>query len=160
EESPIVDRVNALRFTPDGQRLITGGGEPSRSGELKIWQVSDGKLVQELKNVHSDVVLGLDLTPDGRYLASSGADKFIRIVDLSTGKVLRSLEGHTHHVLSVSWKRDGRTLISGGADNMVKVWDAFAGERKKNIEGFGKEVTSICFVGDTDQALACSGDDS
>jgi WD40 repeat protein len=160
ERSPIVDRVNALRFTPDGKQLITGGGEPSRAGELKIWRVSDGQLVQELKNLHSDVVLALDLTPDGKYLASGGADKFIRIVDLAAGKVLRSLEGHTHHVLSVSWKRDGRTLISGGADNVAKVWDAFAGERKKNIEGFGKEVTSIAFVGDTDQALACSGDNS
>ena len=160
EQSPIVDRVNALRFTPDGKQLITGGGEPSRGGELKIWRVSDGQLVQEFKNVHSDVVLGLDITPDGKYLASGGADKFIRIIDFATGRIMRSLEGHTHHVLSVSWKRDGRTLISGGADNVVKVWDAFGGERKKNIEGFNKEITSIFFVGDTDQALACSGDNS
>ncbi|MCI0541135.1 MAG: hypothetical protein L0Z50_38525, partial [Verrucomicrobiales bacterium] len=160
ERSAIVDRVNALRFTPDGKYLISGGGEPSRSGELKIWRVSDGQLVQEFKNVHSDVVFGIDLTADGKYLASSAADKFIRVLELATGKILRSLEGHTHHVLSVSWKRDGRTLVSGGADNIVKVWDAFAGERKKNIEGFNKEITSIYFVGDTDQALACSGDTS
>jgi WD40 repeat protein len=159
-KSAIVDRVNALRFTPDGKLLITGGGEPSRSGELKVWRISDGQLVQEFKEVHSDTVLGLDVTPDGKHLASSAADKFIRILDLATSKVVRSLEGHTHHVLSVSWKRDGRTLISGGADNVAKVWDAFAGERKKNIDGFSKEITSICFVGDTDQALACSGDNS
>jgi WD40 repeat protein len=160
EKSAIVDRVNALHFAPDGKSLITGGGEPSRSGELKVWRISDGQLLQEIKEVHSDTVLGLDVTPDGKYLASSAADKFIRIIDLGTGKVVRSLEGHTHHVLSVSWMRDGRTLISGGADNVAKVWDAFAGERKKNIDGFNKEVTAICFVGDTDQAVVCSGDNS
>jgi WD40 repeat protein len=96
-----------LRFTPDGKRLISGGGEPSRSGELKVWQVSDGQLLQEFNNIHSDVVFGIDLTPDGKYLASSAADKFIRVIDFTTGKIIRSLEGHTHHVLSVSWKRDG-----------------------------------------------------
>ncbi|MSU61923.1 MAG: hypothetical protein EXS31_05940 [Pedosphaera sp.] len=160
DKSLFLDRVNVVRFTPDGKKLITGGGEPSRSGELKVWLVSDGTLLQDLKGVHSDVVLGLDLTADGRYLASSAADKFIRVLDLQSGKILRSLEGHTHHVLSVSWKRDGRTLISGGADNVAKVWDAFTGERKKNIDGFTKEITSVSFVGDGDEALACSGDNS
>ena len=75
------------------------------------------------------------------------------------GKVVKTFEGHTHHVLGVSWKRDGRTLASAGADNVIKVWDFVTGERKKTIEGFGKEVTSISFIGITDQTLASSGDD-
>ncbi|HWH75817.1 MAG TPA: hypothetical protein VNT76_00545, partial [Candidatus Binatus sp.] len=37
--SGIIDRVNALRFSPDGKLLATGGGEPTRGGEIKIWQV-------------------------------------------------------------------------------------------------------------------------
>ena len=32
--SPLADRVNALRFTPDGRQLFTGGGEPTRGGEM------------------------------------------------------------------------------------------------------------------------------
>src|SRR5690606_27028012 len=43
-----VDRVTALGFSPDGKWLATGGGEPSRSGELKIWNVADGQLVREV----------------------------------------------------------------------------------------------------------------
>jgi WD40 repeat protein len=157
--SPIGDRVYAVRFSPDGKRLATGGGEPTRGGEIMIWQVADGKLMQAFTNVHSDAVFGLDFSADGKYLASSAADKFVKVTDLAAGKVVKSFEGHTHHVLGVSWKRDGRTLASAGADNLIKVWDFVTGERKKNIEGFGKEVTSISFVGITDQTLASSGDD-
>jgi WD40 repeat protein len=157
-DSSLSDRVNAVRFSPDGRLLATGGGEPSRGGEIKIWNVATGKLQQDLKNVHSDAVFGLDFSPDGKYLASSAADKFVRVVEVSSGKVVKSFEGHTHHVLGVSWKRDERTLISCGADNVIKVWDFLTGERKKTIEGFGKEVTSISFIGITDQALATSGD--
>jgi WD40 repeat protein len=120
--------------------------------------VAAGKLQQDLKNVHSDAVFGLDFSPNGQYLASSAADKFVRVIDVANGKVVKSFEGHTHHVLGVSWKRDGRTLISCGADNVIKVWDFLTGERKKTIEGFAKEVTSINFIGITDQALATSGD--
>jgi len=157
--SPISDRVNAVRFSPDGKRLATGGGEPTRGGDIRIWQVANGKLMQSFTNVHSDAVFGLDFSADGKYLASSAADKFVKVLDLATGKVVKTFEGHTHHVLSVSWKRDGRTLASAGADNVIKVWDFVTGERKKTIDGFEKEVTSISFIGITDQTLASAGDD-
>ncbi|MBI3851644.1 MAG: hypothetical protein HY298_15410 [Verrucomicrobia bacterium] len=157
--SPISDRVNAVRFSPDGKRLATGGGEPTRGGDIKIWQVADGKLMQSFTNVHSDAVFSLDFSADGKYLASGAADKFAKVLDLSSGKVVKTFEGHTHHVLGVSWKRDGRTLASAGADNVIKVWDFVTGERRKTIEGFSKEVTSISFIGITDQTLATSGDD-
>lgn len=156
--SPLADRVNALRFSPDGKWLATGGGEPTRGGELKLWEVATGKPLNDFKNVHSDAVLGLDFSPDGKFLASGAADKFLRVTEIATGKVVKSFEGHTHHVLAVSWKRDGRTLVTAGADNVVKVWDFVTGERKKNIDGFNKEVTSISFIGFTDQAVASSGD--
>ncbi|HEV8544588.1 MAG TPA: hypothetical protein VGR78_19535, partial [Verrucomicrobiae bacterium] len=159
-DSVFADRVNAVRFSPDGQLLATGGGEPSRSGELKLFRVKDGQLTQEFKNLHSDVVLSLAFTPDGRYLASGAADRFAKVTELATGKLVRALEGHTHHVLALTWKRDGHTLMTGGADNIIKVWDVFSGEKKKNIEGFNKEVTSVSFIADTDQALACSGDNT
>jgi WD40 repeat protein len=155
---PVEDRVMAVDFSPDGQRFATGGGQPTRGGEIKVWNVADGALVQTFTNLHSDAVLALDFSPDAKLLASGAADKFARVVELASGKVVKSFEGHTHHVMGVSWKRDGRTLASAGADNVVKVWDFTTGERKKNIEGFAKETTSVNFVGFTDQALVSAGD--
>ena len=158
ERSPLADRVNALRFTPDGKQLFTGGGEPTRGGEIKLWRAEDGAFVRELPNVHSDSVLALDVSADGKFLASGGADRLAKVTELASGKVLKTLEGHTHHVLGVAWKRDGRTLVTAGADNVAKVWDTTTGERRKNIEGFGKEVTAAAFVGVSDEAVLSSGD--
>jgi WD40 repeat protein len=158
--SPLADRVNALEFSPDGQRLATGGGVPSRGGEIKIWQISTGKLLQSFDDVHSDSVLSLAFNFDGTLLASAAADRFMKVTDLSTGKIVGSFEGHTNHVLSVCWKRDGRTLATGGADNVIKTWDLFRGQRLKTIEGFGKEVTCVRYVADGNQLLATCGDGS
>ena len=155
---PMENRVMALDFSPDGQRLAAAGGEPTRGGEIKIWSVTDGKLTHTFTNAHSDTVLALDFSPDGALLASGAADKFMRVIDLASGKVIKNFEGHTHHVMGVSWKRDGRTLASAGADTVVKVWDFTTGERKKSIDGFGKEATAISFVGYTDQAVVSCGD--
>ncbi len=156
--SRLADRVNALRFTSDGKQLFTGGGEPTRGGEIKSWRIRDGAFLRDYPNVHSDSVFALDLSADGKYLASGAADRFARIVDLESGKVLKTLEGHTHHVLGVAWKRDNRTVITTGADNVAKVWDATTGERRKNIDGFGKEITAATFVGVSDEVVLCAGD--
>ena len=156
--SPMENRVMALDFSPDGQLLAAAAGEPTRGGEITIWNISDGKRTHAFTNAHTDTVLALDFSPDGTMLASGAADKFMRVLDLASGKVVKNFEGHTHHVMGVSWKRDGRTLASAGADNVVKVWDFKTGERKKNIDGFGKEATAISFVGYTDQAVVSCGD--
>ena len=150
--------MNSVRFSPDGRLLASGGGEPSRSGEIKLWSVADGRLSRDLPGIHSDSVFSLDFSQDGKLLASGAADKFLRVSSVESGKLLRTLEGHTHHVLGVCWKQDGRTLASAGADGLIKTWNFTTGERLKNIEGFGKEVTSVSWPGVTDQLLASAGD--
>ncbi|MCO6459677.1 MAG: PD40 domain-containing protein [Pirellulaceae bacterium] len=154
----LVDRVTALAFSRDGAKLATGSGEPSRSGELKIWNVADGKLIQEVREPHSDTIFGLEFSPDDAQIASCGADRFVKIFDVTTGDFVRSFEGHTHHVLGVSWQADGRVLASAGADNVIKVWDVRTGDQLRTITGFSKEVTSIRFVADTTNVVASCGD--
>jgi WD40 repeat protein len=154
----LVDRVTALDFSPDGKRLASGGGEPSRSGEIKIWNVENGQLVTAFKEPHSDTVFGLDFSPDGQTLASCAADRFVKVWNVADAKFIRSFEGHTHHVLGVSWRADGRLLASSGADAAIKVWDARTGDQARTIQGYTKEVTSVHFVGDQDVVIVCSGD--
>jgi WD40 repeat protein len=172
--SPFADRVNALAFSPDGKFLAIGGGEPSRGGEIKILDVQSRSAVaaqqsgqagslsyifaREFPNIHSDAVLALEFSADGKFLASGAADKIARVIDLSSGNVVKSFEGHTHHILGIAWSLDGRTLATAGADNVVKVWDFTIGDRKKNIEGYDKEVTSVHFAGAGEQMITSSGD--
>ena len=157
-KSPITDRVNALAFHPDGKTLAVGSGEPSRSGDLTLWNLADGQLAARWDEVHLDSVLSLDFSPDGKHLASGGADKALRVLDVATGKVVKVFEGHTHHVLGVSWRADGRLLASAGADAVVKVWDWTTGERRQNFAGWDKEVTAVRYLGGSDLLATCSGD--
>ncbi|MEE2643227.1 MAG: WD40 repeat domain-containing protein, partial [Planctomycetota bacterium] len=153
-----VDRVTALDISADGTMLATGSGEPSRSGEIKIWSLADGKLVREIKDAHSDTILDIRFSPDGKRLASGSSDRFMKTFDLESGKLIRVFEGHTHHVMSIDWNSIGRELSSAGADKVVKVWDAETGTQKRTISGYGKEVTSLSFVELSNNIITTSGD--
>lgn len=156
--SPIVDRVLALAFSADAKLLASGGGQPSHDGEIKLWNPADGSLIRAFTDPHSDTVYSLAFSPDQKRLASGGADKFAKVFEVDTGRLIKSFEGHTHHVLGVSWKRDGRTLASAGADKVIKVWNTVTGEQRKTVDGFGKEITSVQFLDASAEALVSTGD--
>lgn len=153
-----IDRVTSLAFSHDGKLLATGGGEPSRSGQLKIFNTADGGLVREIPEAHSDTIFGLEFSPDDAFVASSAADRFVKVFNASTGAHVKSFEGHTHHVLDVTWQWDGKVLASCGADNVIKIWDFITGDQRRTTQPFGKEVTSLGFIGATSKMLSASGD--
>jgi WD40 repeat protein len=152
------DRVACLAFSAKGDSLACGGGAPTEDGELKVFDPSSGKLIVEIKNAHSDTIYGVCFAPDGKMLASCGADKFVKVFEVPSGKFVKSFEGHTHHVLDVGWKGDGKFLASAGADNAIKVWDFERGEQTRTMNGHAKQITRLLFVGATPQIVTCSGD--
>ena len=132
-----------------------------------------GKLVVDIKqadpkNNHSDTVFGVCFSPDGKKLASCGADKFVKVFEIPSGKFIKSFEGHTHHVLDVGWMADGKLLASGGAESpsalspgpgVIKVWDYEKGEQVRTINNaHSRQITRLLFVGKTNQVVTCSGD--
>lgn len=157
-KSQFQNRVLALAFSPDSKLLATGGGEPSRSGELILWNVGDRSLSHTFVDAHSDTVFTIDFSRDGKYLISGAADKFVKQFDVATHKHVRSFEGHTHHVLGVSMKGDGSRIASAGADNAIKVWNVETGEQHRTILNYTKQVSGVHYMGATDNLISASGD--
>src|SRR5690606_7062626 len=74
----IMDRVMTLDFSADNSLLLAGGGVPSRNGELSVCQVADGSRQLFLPQAHDDVIYSATFSPDGKRIASGGADKYLR----------------------------------------------------------------------------------
>jgi len=156
--SPFQNRVLALDFSADGKYLATAGGDPSREGELLLWDLDKKTVVRKFENAHSDTINAVKFSHDGKFLLTGSSDKFAKIFEVATGKFVRSFEGHAHHVMDVTWNADQSQIVTAGADNVIKVWNSRTGDQRRTIAGYGKQVSSVEFLGFGINILSCGGD--
>jgi WD40 repeat protein len=107
---------------------------------------------------HTDGVMGVAFSPDGKWLASSGADQTVRIWDAITGQEVRTLKGHNHEVAAVAFSPDGGWLASASLDRTIKVWDARTGEEIHTLTNHTMRVDTVAFSPDGTR-LASAGFD-
>lgn len=77
--------VHSVIFSPDGKRLVSSSQEAT-----KLWNVSDGKLLQSFQeradDVLSDGILPIALSPDGTLIAGGRQDETIQLRSIKTGQ--------------------------------------------------------------------------
>jgi WD40 repeat protein len=64
---------------------------------------------------------GLAFSPDGSLLASAGCDRTVKLWDVASGRLVKSLS-HADEVMAVAFSRDGSLLASGGYDKQIYLW--------------------------------------
>jgi hypothetical protein len=108
--------ATTVAFSPDGNRLATGGEDNS----ARIWDVTTGQQIQELR--HDGAVTTVAFGPDGNRPATGGEDNSARIWNVATGKQIQELP-HNGAVTTVAFSPDGNRLATGSEDNSARIWD-------------------------------------
>lgn len=108
-------------------------------------------------NAHEGGATHIAFSRDGKRLATAGNDKTAKIWDEATGKLLRTLTGHTDVVWSAKFSPDGTRLATAGNDKQVKIWDTTSGQALQSLTDFDVTVNSVAFSPDGTR-LATGGD--
>ncbi len=114
------ERIQSVRFSPDGRWLAATGGDPSRLGELQIWDVAARKLKTSIP-VTWDTLYGASWSPDSRLVAFGCADNTVRAIEASSGKQVLQMGSHNDWVLDTTFSLKGDHLISVGRDMTAKL---------------------------------------
>jgi WD40 repeat protein len=105
---------------------------------------------------HTDDVLSVAISPDGRIIASGSVDNKIILWDVARGTRIQTFAGHTADVSSVAFSPDGRTLASGSFDDTIILWDVASGTAIQTLSGHTADVSGVAFSSDG-HTLASSG---
>jgi len=142
----LVGRITALQFTSDGATLLAADGVPTKSGIIHSFSVADGKAASF--PAHKDTVYALRITHNDKVLATAGADKLIKLWDLSTQKELGKLEAHLGHVLALAFNHEGTMLASGSADRVLHIWDIKTHKHEITLNKHPLPITGLAWTPD------------
>eukprot|EP01080_Neovahlkampfia_damariscottae_P003487 gene3487-6136_t len=154
EETPYYFYTNGIEIVKTIQDAIEQAKEPiSEEEALKIiyfpqalFKVRPVTRCSSSLPGHSEAILNVKFSPDGKHLASGSGDASVRIWELTTEMPTYTLKGHTSWVLCVEWSPDAKKVASGGRDNLVKIWDAETGKKVgKPLKGHKKWVTGLAW---------------
>ncbi len=132
-----------------------------------------------LQTGHTKSANAVVFSPDNRWLASGGKDDVIKIWDLATGNILRTLYGHTSNVNALAVSPDGKLLASGSGDindkrdlgaftqggvvggaedTTVRIWSVQTGRQLQVLRGHVLPVAAVAFSNDGHLLTTVSGD--
>jgi WD40 repeat protein len=106
----------------------------------------------------SQGILGASYSPDGRRIATAGADGTVRIWDATTGAEIQTLRGHRNWVCGVAFSPDSRFVASAGWDGVARLWDAASGEELATYRCHAPRVYGVAFSPSGDR-LVTAGED-
>lgn len=114
--------TNGVVFSVDGTKLLTGCGD----SVIRVFDVASGKEEGQFTGHEGGSVTDLQLSSDGKLLASSGIDQTVRlwdVSDLSKPVLKETLKAHDKFAFGVAISPKDDLLASAGWDDQIHVWE-------------------------------------
>ncbi len=147
-------QVQTVAFSSDGQFLAAGDSSRDGSGTVKIWNVQKRQVATTLKD-DLVVVRAVTFSPDGRYLASSHYNGEVKVWDVSTWELLRTIPQSRDYDIAFS---PGGKMIAGTSKGSVDLWWVEDGTKVAQLPGPTGWIHPVDFSHDG-TFLAVGGED-
>ncbi|XP_021890420.1 COMPASS-like H3K4 histone methylase component WDR5A [Carica papaya] len=153
--------VSSLKFSSDGRLLASSSADKT----IRIYSVKpnsddasnkpdDKKSGDNGANIvcplqefsgHEQGVSDVAFSSDSRFLVSASDDKTLRLWDVATGSLIKTLNGHTNFAFCVNFNPQSNMIVSGAFDETVRIWDVKSGKCLKVLPAHSDPVTAVDF---------------
>jgi WD40 repeat protein len=159
--------VFGVAFSPDGTKLASCGADkfikvfaivaiPADPAK-KTEEIGVGKFIKSFEG-HTHHVLGVGWSPDGKLLASCGADNVIKIWDYEKGEQTRPINNaHTKQITRLVFIGKTPTFLTCSEDQLVKKWNVTNGGGAAPAQFAGATDVLYAVAASPDGLLVASG---
>ena len=154
------DVVLDVQLDANATRLAVGDAD----NLITLYDPTEFSILRQIDN-HSDWVMALAFSPDGKHLASASRDRTAKIFELKSGGVISTYGGHQTPVQGVAFRGDGKVVFSTDRAGAIHVWKAgladiagkrFGAEKISQISNLGRDQYKLHLHGN---ALLSHGSD-
>ena len=108
---------------------------------------------------HSDSVLSISFSPDGKTVVSGSLDNTTKLWDVANKKEITTLPGQGNAVNSAAFSPDGKRVACGSRDKTIRLWDVVDCEKEiATLSGHSDCVHSVAFSPDSKIVASASSD--
>ncbi|AFZ19751.1 WD40 repeat domain-containing serine/threonine-protein kinase [Allocoleopsis franciscana] len=107
---------------------------------------------------HHSSIHGLAFRGDGTILASSSADRTVKLWNPDRRIPRATLSGHSSLIEAIAWTPDGRILVSGSWDYAIKIWDVETAELIHTFCAHSGWIKSLAISPDAKILVSASAD--
>ncbi len=149
------DSMNALVYSPDGQRIITTADD----GKIKVWDTQSGFCIVTFTE-HSSGVTACEFSRKGNVLFTSSLDGSVRAWDLIRYRNFRTFTAPTRlSFSSVAVDPSGEIICAGSLDSFdIHIWSVQTGQLLDQLSGHEGPVASLAFAPSGDTVVSGSWD--
>ncbi|NQT17105.1 MAG: hypothetical protein HQ582_30390, partial [Planctomycetes bacterium] len=151
--------VARVRFSPNGETLATASTE----GELKLWDVGDGKELKTLASLSFNLRC-VAFSRDGTRIVAGGGpvrkNGFGRagVWEIASGRQIAEMKEMPDSVLDIAISPDGKLVATAGRDKLARLWEASTGQLVFTLSGHQSALECVDFSPDG-RTLASAGYD-
>jgi len=156
--------VWAAEFSPQGDRIVTVGGDSARLWDLRRDTAPRNREVMTF-SPHG-AVASAEFSPDGKHLVTGSWDTSARVWDAQTGQVVQQLgaglaqpqQAHRGRVNRAAFSPDGRLVVTASDDGTAKLWNVADWRLLRTFSGHRGAVLHAVFSHDSRRILTASRD--
>lgn len=129
--------VNAVRWTPDGRRVLTA----SSSGEFTLWNGLTFNF-ETILQAHETAVRALEWSPSGDWLLSGDHEGLIKYSQPNMN-IVKVIPAHTEAIRDLAFSPASNKFVTASDDGSMKLWNFNEGIEERVFTGHGWDVKAV-----------------